>query len=208
MTKAAIYLRVSTPESDKDSKSGKAKQEPDNQLPGISAYCEAHGLSVVKQYLDRETGTGKRSRPEFSAMMADAKSPARRWEVLVFWSLDRFGRTGTFGTLRDLKELADAGVGFVSVHEQYLDTLGPFKDAIIGLLAAIAQMESERISARVKAGLDRVRKAGVKVGRREVQVDDQALKAMQSQGMSLRRMAQVLGVSRGTVANRLRGEGG
>jgi DNA invertase Pin-like site-specific DNA recombinase len=40
-----------------------------------------------------------------------------------------------------------------------------FSDAIIGILAAIAQQERIRISDRTKAGLARVRAKGVRLGR-------------------------------------------
>jgi len=43
--------------------------------------------------------------------------------------------------------------------------LGPFKEAVIAIMAAIAKMEREKISERTKAGLDRVRSRGVKLGR-------------------------------------------
>jgi DNA invertase Pin-like site-specific DNA recombinase len=40
-----------------------------------------------------------------------------------------------------------------------------FGEAIIGILAAVAQQERIRISERTKAGLERVRKKGKRLGR-------------------------------------------
>jgi DNA invertase Pin-like site-specific DNA recombinase len=51
--------------------------------------------------------------------------------------------------------------------EQYIDSLGVFGDAIIGILAAVAQQERIRISERTKAGMERVRKQGKRIGRPE-----------------------------------------
>jgi DNA invertase Pin-like site-specific DNA recombinase len=57
------------------------------------------------------------------------------------------------------------GIKFKSYTEQYVDSLGVFGEAIIGILAAVAQQERIRISERTKAGLARVRSHGKKLGR-------------------------------------------
>jgi DNA invertase Pin-like site-specific DNA recombinase len=68
-------------------------------------------------------------------------------------------------TLTYLKRLGDHGIKFKSYTEQYIDSLGVFGDAIIGILAAVAQQERIRISERTKAGLERARKQGKSLGR-------------------------------------------
>ena len=80
-----------------------------------------------------------------------------RFDLLLFWSLDRLTREGTYKTLTYLRRLTDSGVKFKSYTEQYIDSLGAFSDAIIGVLAAVAAQERIRISERTKAGLARVR---------------------------------------------------
>jgi len=57
-------------------------------------------------------------------------------------------------------QLTDSGVKFKSFTEQYVDSLGVFGDAIIGLLAAMAQQERIRISDRTKAGIARAKAQG------------------------------------------------
>ena len=81
----------------------------------------------------------------------------RKFEVLVFWALDRFSRQGTRTTINYLHELESYGVGFVSYTERYLDSTGIFRDALIGLLAALANQERIRLSDRVKPGMARAR---------------------------------------------------
>jgi DNA invertase Pin-like site-specific DNA recombinase len=61
-----------------------------------------------------------------------------RFDLLLFWSLDRLTREGTYKTLTYLRRLTDSGVKFKSYTEQYIDSLGAFSDAIIGVLAAAA----------------------------------------------------------------------
>lgn len=90
---------------------------------------------------------------------------AHKFDCLLFWSLDRLTREGTLATLNYLRKLKDLGIQFKSYTEQYVDSLGVFSDAIIGIIAAMAQQERIRLSDRTKAGLARVRAAGRKLGR-------------------------------------------
>jgi DNA invertase Pin-like site-specific DNA recombinase len=92
------------------------------------------------------------------------QAEAHRFDCLLFWSLDRLTREGTFATLQYLRRLSDLGIKFKSYTEQYIDSLGIFSDAIIGILGAIAAQERVRISDRTKAGLERVRKRGKRLG--------------------------------------------
>jgi hypothetical protein len=63
-------------------------------------------------------------------------------------------------TLNHLQRLLACGVGYRSFTEQYLDSCGIFKDAVLSILATIAKQERIRISERVTAGLERARKEG------------------------------------------------
>jgi DNA invertase Pin-like site-specific DNA recombinase len=56
----------------------------------------------------------------------------------------------------------------------------------------------------VKAGLDRVRAQGVELGRRRVVVNSSKIVEMKTQGMSLREIAETIGVSAMTVQRLLR----
>jgi len=94
--------------------------------------------------------------------MADAAQ--RRFDVLLFWALDRFSREGVLETQVCLKRLDDAGVRFRSFTEPYLDSCGMFRDAVISILAVIAKQERVRISERVRAGLSRARRQGTRGG--------------------------------------------
>ena len=72
----------------------------------------------------------------------------REFDVLLFWSLDRLSREGTVETLNHLQRLTSYGVHWRSFTEQYLDSTGIFREAVIGILAAVAKQErSESASA-------------------------------------------------------------
>ena len=55
----------------------------------------------------------------------------RKFDIVVFWALDRLTREGTRATLNYLRRLESKGVGYVSYQEQWLDSTGPFKDVMI-----------------------------------------------------------------------------
>jgi DNA invertase Pin-like site-specific DNA recombinase len=146
--RCAIYARVST-----DDKG----QDPLNQLLQLREFAVRQGWKIVSEYAD-EASAKNGERKGFKALFTDAAR--HRFDVLLFWSLDRLTREGTFKTHCHLKQLTDAGVKFKSFTEQYVDSLGVFGDAIIGLLAAMAQQERIRISDRTKAGIARLKAAG------------------------------------------------
>jgi DNA invertase Pin-like site-specific DNA recombinase len=149
----AIYARVST-----DDKG----QDPLNQLLQLREFCARRGWQIVAEYTD-EVSAKNGERADFKRMWREAAK--RKFSVLVFWSLDRFTREGTLATLNYLQRLRDLGVGFVSFTEEYISSVGVFSDAIIGLLAALAQQERVRMSERTRAGLERARRAGRRLGR-------------------------------------------
>ena len=66
-----------------------------------------------------------------------------------------FSREGVRETLNHLERLASYGVEYRSFTEQYLDSCGIFKDAVLGISATIAKQERVRLSERTLAGLER-----------------------------------------------------
>ena len=96
------------------------------------------------------------------------------------------------------------GVRFLSLQEQYLDTLGPFREAVMAILAAVAALERNRISERVKAGIARCKLEGRKFGRKPAELDEEKLRRMRDKSYSLAMMAGAMGVSRTTITRRLR----
>ena len=58
-----------------------------------------------------------------------------------------------------------ADANYRSFTEQYLDSTGIFKEAVIGILAAVAKQERVRLSERTIAGLQRAKAQGRVGGR-------------------------------------------
>jgi hypothetical protein len=132
--RVAIYGRVSSCDG---------RQEVENQLDELRRFAATQRWEIVIEYVDHESG-GHADRPEFRRMLAD--SAQRRFDVLLFWALDRLTREGARETLQYLNQLSDYGVAFRSFREPYLDSCGMFKDAVIAILGAIAKQERARIS--------------------------------------------------------------
>lgn len=184
----ALYSRVST--KDKG-------QDVENQLRQLREFCSKQGWPVVQEYVDH--ASGKRSdREQFQAMFAAAAR--REFDCVLFWSLDRFSREGVYETLQHLQRLTGYGVGYRSFSEQYLDSCGLFKDAVISILATIAKQERVRLSERTIAGLQRARLQGRIGGRPRKQCDRDRLTELRRSGLSLAQIATQMGLSKTTVA--------
>ena len=185
--KAAIYARVST--KDKG-------QEVENQLRHLREFAASQGWTVYREFIDRETGSTD-DRDEFQSMFRDASQ--HKFDVLLFWALDRLSREGVLETLQHLNRLTTYGVGYRSFTEQYFDSCGIFKDAVIAIIATVAKQERVRISQRVKAGLETARAKGKRLGRPQVIVDVRRIATLRQQGRSWPQIARELGVGVGTV---------
>jgi DNA invertase Pin-like site-specific DNA recombinase len=155
-TRVAIYARVST-----DDKG----QDPENQLRQLRAWCERMGYPVAREYVERENGgKGVEYRKALAQMFADAAR--REFDVLLVWSLDRFSREGMAATVAHLQRLAAHGVAFRSFTEEHLSTENELvRNILLAVLASLAKLEREKISQRTKAGLERARANGKRLGR-------------------------------------------
>lgn len=186
-TRVALYARVSTKDK---------RQDTENQLAQLRQFCETQGWSVVQEYVD--WATGKHSdREQFQRLFQDASQ--RQFDAVLFWSLDRFSREGVRETLNHLERLTSYGVNWRSFTEQYLDSCGIFKDAVLGILATIAKQERVRLSERTLAGLARARKQGRIGGRPKVVCDRSKVERLHRAGKSIGEIAASVGVSRSSV---------
>ncbi len=193
--KAALYARVST----KD-----ARQDTESQLRQLREFATTQRWKITAEYVGR--ASGKRSDREQFRKMFDAAS-RREFEILLFWSLDRLSREGTVETLNHLQRLTGYGVNYRSFTEQYLDSTGIFKEAVIGILAAVAKQERVRLSERTIAGLQRARSQG-RIGGRPKAADNpktfEGAHKLRAQGKSIREIAAKLKLSTNTVLNVLK----
>lgn len=189
--KAAVYIRVSTRDG---------KQDTENQLSQLRDACKRWGYEIVQVYEDNESGgKGRQERKAFDQMFKDAQKGG--FSIVVFWALDRFSRQGITMTLDYLRILESYGVGFRSLQEPYLNTDNELtRHILLATISYFAELERKRISERTKAGLERVRRQGKKLGRpSKHRKHVEKVKQLRGDGMSLRKIAEEVGVSVNTV---------
>ena len=152
MVRVAIYARVST--SDKE-------QEPETQLMPLRDFCIAQEWEIVAEYVDHAPANDQAHRVRWRDLLDDAAK--RKFGVVLVFKLDR--------AFRSVKHMHDTlaawelvSVSFKSVREQF-DTSTALGRLLLNLLASLAEFELEMIRERVKAGMERARRQGHKIGR-------------------------------------------
>lgn len=194
--RAAIYARVSTNKADPA-----AAQNPDNQLIPLRDLAAKRGYAIVEEYVEHQSAAGKVKRKVFQRMMEDADNG--QFDVLLFWSMDRLSREGVQATLDVLQRLTKCNIDWVSHQEQFLDSMGPFRDAIIGIIACLAQIETKRRSERALAAVARKKKEGTFIGGQpRKDIPKEKLQELVDAKYSNARIARLLGVARGTIIAR------
>jgi DNA invertase Pin-like site-specific DNA recombinase len=190
--RVALYSRVSMKDKGQDVR---------NQTDQLREFCQRQGWQIVQEYSDKVSG--RRGDREHFQRMFDAAS-RREFDTVLFWALDRFSREGVLETLNHLERLTAYGVAWRSFTEPYIDSLGPFRDVIVSLLAAIAKQERVRLSERVLAGLAKARREGRVGGRPKVVVSETKIRKMAGQGLSMVQIGKQLGINRMTIGRRLK----
>jgi DNA invertase Pin-like site-specific DNA recombinase len=189
MKKCAIYGRVSTPE-----------QRIDNQLYDLRLFAEQRGYEVVAEYTDVGVSGSKARRPGLDSMLKDARK--RKFGVVIVAAFDRIARS-TRHFLSVIDELDGLGVEFFSRREN-IATDGAMGRLFLTLISSIAELESDLIKERIRAGMRRRKLEGLSVGRQPLDVDHTSLVQDRMAGMSLTDVAKKYGVSRASVVRWVR----
>jgi len=164
MNKTVIYLRVSTDE-----------QTEESQLSPCESFCKEHGYEVIGIFRDHAKSAYKNvKRPEYDKIIDLVKK--REINHIVAWSIDRWTRKGPAELKSIFSYLSAYDVQFHSVKEQWIETINLpgsmgqlVRDFFFGIMAWLAESESDRISDRIKQS-ERFQKAVKKgtVGRSEL----------------------------------------
>ena len=123
------------------------------------------GYIIVGEYVDHESGSKSADqRQQLGRLFAAAAQ--REFDILLVWALDRFSRKGMASTVADLQRLASYGVSFHSFTEEHVSTDNELvRNVLLAVLASLAKLERQKISERTKAGLERARAKGKRLGR-------------------------------------------
>jgi DNA invertase Pin-like site-specific DNA recombinase len=171
---AAIYVRVSTLE-----------QNCEAQLQDLRRFV-GQRFALYREYIDVGVSGAHRHRTQLDMLMKDARK--RRFDVVLVWKFDRFARSLKH-LIESLDDFSSLGIDFVSYTEG-VDTTTPSGQLLFHIVGAVAQFERDLIAERVRAGLAHARAMGKHIGRPRAAVDVNAVRALRSNGESLRNIAR------------------
>jgi len=190
ISRVGIYCRVST--HDKE-------QDPENQLIKLRDFVEKRGWTVYGEFIDRRSGA-QSSRPELDRMLRAAK--AHWFDAIVIVRIDRLGRS--VRNLHNLlAELQHNGIALICT-DQDIDTSNPTGKLLFTVLGAVSELELDLIRDRTKDGLARARAQGKRLGQPPMPISTEEIIALRESGMSLRVIAEKVGMSHQGVKKRLR----
>ena len=146
--RVAIYARVSKT----------LGQNPENQLLELREYAKKAGYEVEGEYVDEISS--KDTRPNKEEVLRKLK--LNLIDGVVFWSLDRWGRTMS-ELVFEIEEFA--GKKQIISLKEGIDLTTAAGKLSAHIFAAMANFERERIRERTLLGLARARAQGKKLGR-------------------------------------------
>lgn len=189
MKKAAIYVRVSTPD-----------QHVESQLYDLREMAAQRGFEVVHEYEDRGVSGKKARRPGLDLLMADARR--KKFSVVLVAAFDRIARS-TRNFLQVIDELDSLEIEFISRREGVAtgDAMGRL---FVTIISAIAELERSLVVERVKSGMRRARLEGRQIGRARLDVDREQVVQDRRSGMSLTQVARKHSISRASVCRMMK----
>ena len=181
--KAAVYVRVSTD-----------RQTVQNQLADLERLAQARGYEVI---VYEEVESAAKARLVLDRLLADAR--AGRVQAVAVWALDRLHRS-MVGAIQSVLELDRLGVRVLSARESWLDTDSPVRPLLVAIFGWVAEQERTRLIERTKAGMERARTEGKKIGRpRTSTIMLHAAADLVKSGMLVAEAARSKGVSRASL---------
>lgn len=186
--RVAFYVRVSSSDG----------QTVENQLRQLHEVADRSGWIVTAVFRDDgiSGAKGRDRRPGLDAML---KAVTRREvDLVAAWSVDRLGRSLP-DLLHLLGELQARGVDLF-LHQQAIDTSTPSGRLLFSMLGVFAEFERAMIVSRVRAGLERTKAKGTRLGRPPMdEVKAEAIRALLSAGIGIRETARQTGTGASTV---------
>ncbi len=171
------YARVSTKE-----------QSTDIQEKDLTA------LGCKRVYLEKQSGSSTNGRTELKAML----DYAREGDTIIVLKLDRLARN-TIDALNIIEELTAKGVSIkiMDIGEGQDLTKGIGK-MLLTVMAAVAEMERERILERTARGREAAKEKGVKFGRKPTGKKQQVID-LHKAGEGVTAISKQLNIGRTTI---------
>lgn len=184
MSRVFAYCRVST-----------LDQNPENQRLEI----EQAGFNIESRRIVEEKISGSvpaMERPEFARLV----DRLEEGDILVVTKLDRLGRDA-IDVRMTIKSLARLGVRVHCLALGNVDLTSPTGKMTMGVLSAVAEFERDLLVERTRAGLERAKAEGKKLGRRPCLSPKQCLAVQEAlkEGKLPSQVAKDFQVSRQTI---------
>lgn len=176
------YCRVST-----------VDQTTENQTHAIKSA----GYTLRANRVVSETISGSvpaMERPGFLSLL----NKMEEGDTLVVLKLDRLGRD-SIDIQTTIQQLDGAGIRVVSLDLGNTDLTSGAGKLLMQVIAAVAEMERDRIRERTREGLARAKSEGVKLGRPVADDVTAQVHSYRRQGYSQSATAEALGISVRTV---------
>lgn len=189
ITRVVILTRVST-----------NRQETENQLIQLRQYCTDLNYKIVLEIQENISG-GKDKRKGIDQAIEMASQG--KYDLLLFWNLDRFSRFGIFKTMQYFEILESFGIKIKSYTQPYLDTSNDMiRPLLLAFFSYMASFQLARYSEDIKSGQDRARKQGKRIGRPKISPEAiQNIKKLKTDGLSNRKIALKLKIDEKTIRN-------
>jgi len=188
----ALYARVSTKDQG---------QELETQLQPLRDWAAAQGRGdgLYNIYTDQASGADL-DRPGWQRLTNDWRKGFI--DTVAVLRLDRAFRS-VVDMHNVLSELDGRGIRFAAIT-QPIDTGTPVGKLLITVLGGVAEFERDMISERVKEGLARAKRQGIKLGRKRKPLSPERAAIYLEKFGNPAAAAAALGVSRSTLYNRIK----
>lgn len=204
----ALYARVSTKDQG---------QELETQLQPLRDWVAAQGRGdeLYNTYTDQASG-GDLDRPGWQSLTNDWRKGVLvldddginlsgrlvHIDTVAVLRLDRAFRS-VVDMHNVLAELEGRGIRFAAIT-QPIDTGTPVGKLLITVLGGVAEFERDMISERVKEGLARAKRQGIKLGRKRKPLSPERARFYLKKFGNPAAAAAALGVSRSTLYSRIK----
>jgi len=150
---------------------------------------------ATKVFSEKRSGLDG-GRPE----LAECMRYVREGDTLIVTKLDRLARS-TADLYKIVTELADKGVGFKVLDDAAVDTTTRTGKLVMGILALIAEFETEIRKERQMEGIAKAKAEGRMGGRPKLLTADieGRIRDLRAGGTSIRKIAAEIGFSKATV---------
>lgn len=186
MKRAVLYLRVS-----------KNEQTIENQRIELERVAAAKGWKVIATFKDEGVSGafGREVRVQYDSMLKQGVQA--KFDVVLAWDVSRLSRS-LVDLVTTLDELHACGIDLY-LHQQAIDTTTPAGKAMFQMCGVFAEFERGILSERVKAGLNRARAEGKKLGRPMKVANIKRILEDRVHGKSIRQIAIEQSLSVGKV---------